>query len=358
MTQADEQTTTAQVAREHRQMAPIAAVMYATAGTVVGLSLLLPHSPDMNRGALLGAALLGPLGAVGIWLARKHLAPWCFHITTGAGTVLAGLCVYWSGDPSSPYAFLWLWVAVFSAYFFSPTALAAHLAFAGLVYAVVLAAHPQTHDDAAAHWLVAGVCVSLASAIISGLVHSRRRLEEERERLLAHTLELARTDPLTGLLNRRAWRDLLDAELARAARRDGAPVCVAMLDLDHFKRFNDDHGHVAGDAFLQQLASEWQTAVRPSDTVARYGGEEFALLLPECDLEAAVEVIERLRASVPLGERCSAGVACWDGRETPLALITRADGLLYEAKDAGRDRLVVAIDEIAPPVPETVGLSG
>jgi diguanylate cyclase (GGDEF)-like protein len=115
---------------------------------------------------------------------------------------------------------------------------------------------------------------------------------------------------------------------------------------------------VAGDAFLQQLASEWRAAVRPSDTVARYGGEEFALLLPDCDLEAAVEVIERLRASVPLGERCSAGVACWDGKETPLALITRADGLLYEAKDAGRDRLVVAIDEIAPPVPETVGLSG
>ncbi len=72
---------------------------------------------------------------------------------------------------------------------------------------------------------------------------------------------------------------------------------------------------------------------------------------PTATLTAAVEVIERLRECVPLGERCSAGVACWDGAETPLALITRADGLLYEAKDAGRDRLVVAVDEIAPPLP-------
>jgi diguanylate cyclase (GGDEF)-like protein len=190
--------------------------------------------------------------------------------------------------------------------------------------------------------------------VISSLVRSRTQLEDERERLLAHTMELARTDPLTGLLNRRAWRDLLDAELARSAR-NATSVCVAMLDLDHFKRFNDDHGHVAGDAFLQQLAAEWQAAVRPSDTVARYGGEEFALLLPDCTLPAAVEVIERLRACVPLEERCSAGVACWDGEETPLALITRADGLLYEAKDAGRDRLVVAIDEIAPPAAPVAG---
>jgi diguanylate cyclase (GGDEF)-like protein len=346
----DEMTASQQTARDHSQMAPIAAFMYASAGAVVGISLLLPHSPEMNRGALLGAALVGPLAAVVIWLMRRRLPPWFFHVTTAAGTVLAGLCIYWSGEAASSYSFLWLWVAVFSAYFFSPPALAAHLGFAAAVYAVVLAVPPQADSDLAAHWVVTGVCITVASAIISALVHSRRRLEDERERLLAHTLELARTDPLTGLLNRRAWRDLLDAELARSARQ-GTPVCVAMLDLDHFKRFNDDHGHVAGDAFLQQLAAEWRSAVRPSDTVARYGGEEFSLLLPDCDVTAAVDVIERLRDCVPLGERCSAGVACWDGGETPLALITRADGLLYEAKDAGRDRLVVAIDEIAPPAP-------
>jgi diguanylate cyclase (GGDEF)-like protein len=350
MTISEETTPSAAPVRDQSQMAPIAAVMYASAGSVVGLSLLLPHPPQMNTAALLGAALVGPLAAVFIWLLRDRLAPWFFHLTTAAGTVLAGLCVYWSGEAASSYSFLWLWVAVFSAYFFTPIALAAHLGFAAAVYALVLDAHPQPDPDLAAHWVVTGVCITLASAIISSLVHSRRRLEDERERLLVHTLELARTDPLTGLLNRRAWRDLLDAELSRSLRR-GSPVCVAMLDLDHFKRFNDDHGHVAGDAFLQQLAAEWRGAVRPSDTIARYGGEEFSLLLPDCDVNAAIDVIERLRECVPLGERCSAGVACWDGEETPLALITRADGLLYEAKDSGRDRLVVAIDEIAPAAP-------
>jgi diguanylate cyclase (GGDEF)-like protein len=323
---------------DQAHMAPIAAVMYATAGTLVAITLLLPHSAGMNRGALLALALTGPLAAALIWLARRQLPTWFFHISTAAGSVLAGLCVYWSGEASSVYAFLLLLVGVFTAYFFGPRALVLQLGFAGLVYAVVLAAHPYADSDIEAHWLVTMVCIGLSSTIISSLVHSRRRLEDDRERLLSHTLELARTDPLTGLLNRRAWRDLLDAELARSARH-ATPVCVAMLDLDHFKRFNDDHGHVAGDAFLQQLAAAWQAAIRPSDTLGRYGGEEFSLLLPDCDLEAAIEVIERLRMSVPLDERCSAGIACWDGSENPVQLITRADELLYEAKDAGRDRL-------------------
>jgi diguanylate cyclase (GGDEF)-like protein len=319
-------------------MAPIAAVMYATAGALVAITLVLSNSPQVNQGALLVLALMGPLAAAFIWLVRRRLPAWFFHISTASGTVLAGLCVYFSGESASTYAFLLLLVGVFTAYFFTPRALVAHLAFAGAVYAAALAANPHPDDDLAAHWLVSMVCIGLASAIISSLVQSRQRLEDERERLLAHTLELARTDPLTGLLNRRAWRDLLDAELARSIRQ-GTPVCVAMLDLDHFKRFNDDHGHVAGDSFLQQLAAAWRIAIRPTDTIARYGGEEFSLLLPDCDLEAAVEVIERLRESVPMDERCSAGVACWNGSESPVALITRADELLYDAKDAGRDRL-------------------
>jgi diguanylate cyclase (GGDEF)-like protein len=319
-------------------MAPIAALMYATAGTLVAITLLLPHSPDMNRMALLGLALTGPVAAGCIWLVRDRLPVWFFHISTASGSVLAGLCVYWSGEGSSAYGFLLLLVGVFTAYFFSPRELVAQLAFAGAFYAGVLALHPQTDDNMATRWLVTMVCIGVASASISRLVRARRCLEEERERLLAHTIELARTDPLTGLLNRRAWTDLLDAELARSVRQ-GTPVCVAMLDLDHFKRFNDDHGHIAGDNFLQQLAMGWLAAIRPSDTIARYGGEEFSLLLPDCDLPAAIEVIERLRDSVPLGERCSAGVVCWDGSESPVALVTRADELLYDAKDAGRDRL-------------------
>jgi diguanylate cyclase (GGDEF)-like protein len=148
---------------------------------------------------------------------------------------------------------------------------------------------------------------------------------------------LARTDSLTGVPNRRAWDEELPRELARAGR-SGQPVCVALLDLDHFKDYNDRHGHQAGDRFLKEAAAAWQAAVRKTDLVARYGGEEFAILLPDCGLDDAMEIAERLRTAQPEGT-CSLGVARWDGREDVNALIARADRALYAAKEAGRDRI-------------------
>jgi diguanylate cyclase (GGDEF)-like protein len=137
--------------------------------------------------------------------------------------------------------------------------------------------------------------------------------------------------------NRRAWDEELPRELARAAR-SGQPVCVVLLDLDHFKQYNDRHGHQAGDRFLKEAAAAWQAVVRKTDLVARYGGEEFAVLLPDCGLEDAMEIAGRLRTAQPEGT-CSLGVAQWDGREDVAALVARADRALYAAKDAGRDRV-------------------
>ena len=148
---------------------------------------------------------------------------------------------------------------------------------------------------------------------------------------------LARTDSLTGAPNRRAWDEELPRELARAAR-SRRPLCVALLDLDHFKDYNDRHGHQAGDRFLKEAAAAWQAAVRKTDLVARYGGEEFAILLPDCGLDSAMEIADRLRTAQPEGT-CSLGVAQWDGREETTALVARADRALYAAKDAGRDRI-------------------
>jgi diguanylate cyclase (GGDEF)-like protein len=152
---------------------------------------------------------------------------------------------------------------------------------------------------------------------------------------------MARTDVLTGLPNRRAWDEELRRELARATRNKHA-LAVVMLDLDCFKDFNDAHGHQAGDALLGEIGSLWCTHLRVSDFVARYGGEEFAALLPACPPDEAIAAIERLRIVIPEGQTCSAGVAYWDGQETPEALIGRADSALYEAKRAGRDRVVTA----------------
>jgi diguanylate cyclase (GGDEF)-like protein len=151
---------------------------------------------------------------------------------------------------------------------------------------------------------------------------------------------MARTDDLTGLINRRAWDDELNREVVRATR-EATPLAVAMLDLDRFKLYNDRHGHQAGDRLLREAASAWRSVLRETDLLARYGGEEFAVALPGCDAETAAHLVERLRAITPEGESCSAGLACWDGRESPDDLVGRADRALYAAKQSGRDRTIV-----------------
>jgi diguanylate cyclase (GGDEF)-like protein len=161
----------------------------------------------------------------------------------------------------------------------------------------------------------------------------------ERGELLGRLEIAARTDDLTGLLNRRAWDEELGRELARADR-DGTAFCVAILDLDRFKQYNDAHGHQAGDRFLKQMASSWSQTLRAGDILARYGGEEFSLALPGTNLEHAQEMLERLCESLPEGQTCSAGVCRWDGAETAEQLTARADAALYAAKEAGRDRIV------------------
>ena len=176
---------------------------------------------------------------------------------------------------------------------------------------------------------------------LMGLLASEAAVAIDRADMLTRLEAVARTDDLTGLANRRAWDEQVPRELARA-ERDERPVCVAMVDLDRFKEYNDEHGHQAGDRLLKQIAAIWRDALRPTDLLARYGGEEFVVLLPSCEVDRAVEVIERLRAVIPEGETCSAGVASWDGHEGPESLVNRADDALYRAKREGRDRVVSA----------------
>ena len=172
-------------------------------------------------------------------------------------------------------------------------------------------------------------------------ITDRKRLESEREELLERVEAMARTDVLTGLPNRRAWDEELRREMARAERH-GHALAVVMIDLDRFKDFNDAHGHQGGDRLLGEIGNRWRTHLRVSDFMARYGGEEFAALLPACPPDEAIAAIERLRVVIPEGQTCSAGIAYWDGQEGTEALIGRADTALYEAKRAGRDRVITA----------------
>ena len=163
----------------------------------------------------------------------------------------------------------------------------------------------------------------------------------ERGELLGRLEEAARTDDLTGLHNRRAWSEELDREMSRAKRQESS-LAVAVLDLDRFKQYNDEHGHQAGDRFLKQVAGIWTGELRATDILARHGGEEFVVAMPNTDLEAAEAMLERLRAAVPGDQTVSAGVCLWDGAETADALVARADAAQYEAKAAGRDRVVAS----------------
>ena len=187
--------------------------------------------------------------------------------------------------------------------------------------------YPALEPLAAAFWTgVAGI----AGFAINELVRQRERLQSQLG-------AMARTDALTGLPNRRAWDEALDREL-ELANRSGSPVCVALLDLDHFKEFNDLNGHPAGDTHLKEAAALWRARLRSADLIARYGGEEFAVLLTATDAVQAREVIETLRVSVPSEETVSAGIAQWDRVESGAELLVRADRALYEAKRNGRDR--------------------
>jgi diguanylate cyclase (GGDEF)-like protein len=189
--------------------------------------------------------------------------------------------------------------------------------------------YPVTELGAALLWMVI--------AGISGLTISE--LARQREALQARLGRMAHTDKLTGLPNRRAWDDEFERELARSGR-SGAPMCAVLLDLDHFKSFNDRHGHQAGDGHLRAAAEQWRQRLRGTDLIARYGGEEFAIVLTATTIPRALEVVDGLRESLPGDETVSAGIAEWDGEESGAELIARADRALYEAKRTGRDRAV------------------
>ena len=180
---------------------------------------------------------------------------------------------------------------------------------------------------------------------------AEEKLEDQARQIVSHAVE-AHTDALTGLANRRAF----DSELNRAYRASidcGAPTLVMMIDVDHFKSVNDTYGHALGDEVLKRLSHLIQEELRPLDHVCRYGGEEFAVLLPNTSIGGAFSTAERIRQSVrrskftadkqSLEVSISIGATPLDERDQQYnEALARADKALYEAKQLGRDRVVVS----------------
>jgi diguanylate cyclase (GGDEF)-like protein len=322
-----------------------AAVLFGVGATIGALSLVATH-PDYfddeglwsNIAVSYGVALFCALGA-------RRLPRWPLQILILVGIAVITRAAYFSGDPDGFYALFYVWIGLFSVFFFSRRVALLHLVAIGVAYAWLVI--ELGTGAALARWITTIGTIALGAVMFDMLVGRLRRiasestdLARERAELMEALEEVARTDDLTGLPNRRAWDEALERELARA-HREGTPVCVGLADLDRFKHYNDRHGHQAGDRLLKQIAAAWGNELRTTDVLARYGGEEFALALPGCDIEDGRALAERLRSSTPEDQTCSVGLVTWDGRESTEELFGRADRALYAAKEAGRDRTIV-----------------
>lgn len=216
---------------------------------------------------------------------------------------------------------------------------------------------PRPRSEAT--WLYPWIGALIVLVLVASLVAHRfyrlnrtlTREVEARRHLEAELLHLAATDSLTGIANRRRLLERTGEELRRA-RRFGHPLALLLVDLDHFKRVNDNWGHATGDRALLRVAEICGATVRDIDLAARLGGEEFAVLLPVITPEAAKEVGERLRRAIetigleaddgtPIPLTASIGVAVMASGDTPESLLGRADQAMYEAKRSGRNRMIV-----------------
>ncbi|GAB2585174.1 hypothetical protein Aab01nite_53200 [Paractinoplanes abujensis] len=185
--------------------------------------------------------------------------------------------------------------------------------------------------------MAASVCsIAVFLLLIVRILGLVRTVQDQADQLES----IAYLDGLTGIPNRRAW----DAELERrltVAQRHGATLVVGLIDLDHFKHYNDLLGHPAGDELLRNAGLAWQQQLRAGDLIARYGGEEFGLIM-HCRLKDAAIIMDRLHEATPGGQTFSAGLAQWTGGESAQQLTARADAALYAAKRDGRNRFSVA----------------
>lgn len=233
----------------------------------------------------------------------------------------------------------------------------------GVVCLYMTWTHPTAYTSSGeqSSYLMIVLNVMASWILASRLIKIRARLRSQREELKAQQLELqqafdrihqiATHDELTGLVNRRHTQSLMLNE-QRRSQRSKQPFCIGLLDIDHFKRVNDQYGHAAGDEVLRTLAAAGLKCMRTTDVMGRWGGEEFVLILPNTRLEEALIALERFRVymatnkvQVPNAELVitfSAGLAEHQVKDTLDHTLERADRALYEAKGEGRNRIVLS----------------
>lgn len=330
-----------------RWVTRILAILFGLGGALLLLTLLFDGAPGRETEQLVIVAATALAVGVLILSTYEHLPAWSLRASPAIGTLLVALTIYYAGpDASAAYATYMAWVVIAAALFLDTRLILAHGAVAVGAYALVLTQLEGSDGlDPLRIAMVAATALALA-LVMSGIAGQMREVLQQLE-------AAARTDPLTGLLNRRALEEAFDVELARAGRgRFG--VGLVMLDLDRFKDFNDEHGHQAGDTALRRLSEVLVGGTRAIDRVGRVGGEEFAILAPESSTAGTLALAERLRRAIEVefsgmgGLTASCGVASYpENGSDRHALVGAADRALYEAKARGRNRAVASEDASA-----------
>jgi diguanylate cyclase (GGDEF)-like protein len=326
---------------DQRLLARVAGILFLCGATLVALAVALPHPGSLDERGLACAIPVAAAVGLGLLWYPRALPSAVIHAAIGVGSLLICVSIYFAGIAASVFPAMFVWVVLLASYFFDVRGVMAHLAWLLALYALTLAIEPANNGSFSplTRWFVTAFVLSIAAVVTSWLVSGLRRQIAARETLESELRHLALHDPLTGLANRRLVEEVISRELARSARSQ-APLCIAAVDLDAFKAYNDANGHAAGDELLRSAADAWREALRTGDLIGRFGGDEFVIVLPDCPLDEGRTVIERLRSQSPAAATCSAGVAAAEQDDSVDSLLARADAALYEAKRGGRNSLV------------------
>jgi diguanylate cyclase (GGDEF)-like protein len=316
--------------------------LFFTAGVLGALSVVLPHDPITRDGVVLGISAVALAISLGLAANRRRgIGRAGVSVLLAFATLMTAAAIWATGGPPNATSALYMWICLYAAYVLPARAALGFAVGCAASYVLVTVIAPPEFPPVA--HLMTTIASLVGATLIVSTLHTRLVAVMDKLALAA------RTDPLTGLANRRHFSDHLEQELERC-RRDGRPLALIVCDLDQFKDVNDSHGHMTGDRVLGLVAQVLAEQSRAIDLPARLGGEEFAIVLPDTDLQAGEVAAERLRLEI---ERRTAvggpaitlslGVACT--RQVGLAqdaLYRAADRALYAAKADGRNCTVSA----------------
>lgn len=326
------------ISEDRATIARTYAYLFAFGGVLALLTLALPGSPD--REPLLGIvlpAVVALLTAGTFFVVFDRLPLWVFQASPLLGATLVTVVLYLNGATAvGAYAMLYFWVSLSACYFFGFRVALVHIAICSGLYGFVVLTREVPLGGL--YWVMGA-----GTLLISGLLMVGLRAQVER--VVSWLSDVAGTDVLTGLPNRREFEDRFAHELERSTRSE-RPMGLIAIDLDWFKEINDRFGHDAGDRALKTVAAVLRESTRTIDSVARLGGEEFAVLAPEASEEETHRIAERLRREVgatfaeyPSPLTVSCGIATYPASgATASDLMRGADRALYMAKDLGRNR--------------------